>query len=984
MSLPPLQWLNLRQLWTGGGAQPPPLRDAHISYDPNKRVIIVFGGESAAGNPTQQTYIFQMDDMTWRTPVPPDAQQGIPPARSAGAFGLDSASNYREGLLVWGGKGGTGSTPLDDLWYYHFQNEFWTTIPINSSTNPLARWGTASGTAPESSIQNVETFLWIAGGVNATDAFPLGEVWQLDINGVIAAGSNAASGSWSKVLNNAQSAGIPQRARYGAAGTAIPPVGNANREGTLVVFGGCDVSSATNYNASCGQNDAEILTLPTDPSQITAQWTIAADCPPGSYAASMGPNRNTAAATFSSQVFLFPAAIDTSLWNDTASAVNGEIAVLESTSGVWARVLPAEDPNSTPGRPTPKEGAVIYSYTNSITGRAGSWSDTIIFGGKDVTTGQLTNEMWILRAYNDAVQSSSQHWGGYGNGVLQSGINATGTGVTTQFLSSCAERLSPISSTTTTSQPSAGPTSLPTPVSVPKDSQSLLDHSPVNQYLSPLSIGLLLAAILLFRASSCSCVTPLLTRTASRFCSMSGLMLVSAYATGIAGFALGAKESTRQQIATSRRRSVNASTSGSFVSTAHGKVALVLFIVLYVLIPVWGIVLVLTRRRAPRLPESSETRPSLQDHRKDTDETAIVASGSAAAAEKERHTENSEDSSAILLHEKNNGRASRDRSPPPAEEDEGEEFPIGGRARSSRTSGLFSNPISSYRPPKQSQTAASPAASSTAPPSPEITPKFEVVNRPTRTSLHQASQPSLFAGTHMSRNPSDISWLAKRRSIGLYGQLDYELSHRNNGTAKVPSPRPQSDLQPTTTPIPAQTPPTMPKRMLRLWFNVALQVVVLWALLFWLVTFSLIHSTPGLAVMAVCLVVFYTGMIGLAWAKRPDHSILVVLVTRLRGDSATSPTAYQPAAVSAHRPTHSNQPSGSNHPYLHSPAFRAVPGGDDDIFSRSTHGARSMDSDGADDDEEDDDARQARIEEEMARRDVSIFTVPKRRLVVRN
>lgn len=233
------------------------------------------------------------------------------------------------------------------------------------------------GAAPQSSIQNTETFLWVAGGVNGTNTFPLGEVWQLDVTGAIAAGSNTASGSWSRIPNNAQSAGIPENARYGAAGTVVPPVGNvssspiaravrgltsdsqANREGTLVVFGGCDSSTSANHNASCGQPDAEILTLPTNPSQTSAQWQIAADCPPGSYAASLAPNRNGAATTFSSQVFLFPGGIDQTTWNDTTQ--DGEIGILVSTSGVWARVLPAGDPHAQTGRPSPKEGATVFS-----------------------------------------------------------------------------------------------------------------------------------------------------------------------------------------------------------------------------------------------------------------------------------------------------------------------------------------------------------------------------------------------------------------------------------------------------------------------------------------------------------------------------------------------------------------------------------------------------------------------------------------------
>ncbi|KAG8865277.1 hypothetical protein FRB96_000167 [Tulasnella sp. 330] len=981
MSLPPLQWLNLNQLWAVGGAQPPPLRDAHLSYDPAKRVLVLYGGESSAGNPTQQTYILQMDDLAWRTPVPPDAQQGIPPARSAGAFGLDSASNYRNGLLVWGGKGST-DTPLDDLWYYHFQNEFWDRIPINSTTNPLARWGSASGTAPQSSIQNVETFLWIAGGVNATGAFPLGEVWQLDVTGVVAAGSNAASGSWSQVQNNAQSAGIPQSARYGAAGTAVPPVGNANREGTLVVFGGCDLSSTANYSASCGQNDAEILTLPTDPSQTAAQWTIAADCPPGSYAASMGPNRNTATTTFSSQVFLFPAAVDTSLWNDTVSALDGEIGILESTSGVWARVLPAGDPKSTPSRPTPKEGATIYSYTSSITGQAGDWSDTIIFGGKDVATGQLTNEMWILRAYNDVVQSSSQQWSGYGNGELESGVNATGTGVTIQFLSSCAQRLSSTASpgpTTTGGSPS-GSTSLPNPSAAPANSDNLFDHSPVNQYLSPLSIGLLLPAIILFRASSSSAASPLLAKHATIFRSASGFIFVAAYVVGITGFALGAKHNKGHQTVTMRRRSTNTSMDHSFVPTAHGKAALALFIVLYILLPIWAVVLIMTCRRPVRL-KGSVSRPGLQEHRKDADETTAQATSLLSPPEKDgrRRRSPSEDGSAIMLHEKGTRRISSEYSPPATEGEGGDDFPSRARAQSPKSNGLFSNAISSYRARGLSDNTVLP----TTPPSPPPTPtKFEVVNRQVKTNSHHASQPSLSGSTHVSRNPSDISWLAQRRSVGMYGQLDYELSHRVNGPAKTPSPGAPSEIQPTTTAFTAQTPPTLPRRRARLWFNIALQAVTLWALLFWLITFSITGSAAGLAVMATCLVLFYTGLVGLAWMKRPHDSILVVAVFRLHGDPTQASTSTQPPLQSSMGPR-LQQPSGS-HPYMHSPPFRAIQGAEDDVFSRSTHGARSMESEAMEDEDEDEDTRQARIEEEMARRDVSIFTVPKRRLVVRN
>ncbi|KAG8899025.1 hypothetical protein FRC00_002016 [Tulasnella sp. 408] len=235
MQIPPLQWLNLSKLYKGG-SQPVPLRDAHVAYDPAKRVLVIFGGESSAGVPTQQTYVLELDTLTWRYPDPPAAQQDIPPARSRGVFGQDIASNYRAGMLVWGGKGGSGNTPLDDLWYYHYQNEFWAKINTTGDSKPIGRWSAAGGTAPASSIQNVETFMWMAGGMNQTDAFGFDQVWQLDMTGVIAAGSVAASAAWSKVPTSASDKDQPNASRYGLAGTVIPPIGNVSVSWQLSSF----------------------------------------------------------------------------------------------------------------------------------------------------------------------------------------------------------------------------------------------------------------------------------------------------------------------------------------------------------------------------------------------------------------------------------------------------------------------------------------------------------------------------------------------------------------------------------------------------------------------------------------------------------------------------------------------------------------------------------------------------------------------------
>ncbi|KIO30207.1 hypothetical protein M407DRAFT_5731 [Tulasnella calospora MUT 4182] len=953
MQIPPLQWLNLSKLYNGG-SQPVPLRDAHVAYDPAKRVLVIFGGESSAGVPTQQTYILELDTLTWRYPDPPAAQQDIPPARSRGVFGQDIASNYRAGMLVWGGKGGSGNTPLDDLWYYHYQNEFWAKINVTGDPKPIGRWGAAGGTAPASSIQNVETFMWMAGGTNQTDAFGFDQVWQLDVTGVIAAGSVAASAAWSKVPTSASDKDQPNAARYGLAGTVLPPIGNTDRKGTLVVFGGCDPNSAGVYNATCAQNTANILTLPTDSSQTAAQWTMAASCLPGSYGATMAPNRNQAASVFSSQAFLFPGSVDSKEWTDTSGTQQGEVAILLASSGVWARVLPAGDPSSDPPRPSFKEGSTVYSNSGSITGNNGAWSDTIVFGGRDVVTGELTNELWLLRAYNGTIQSSADHWSGYGDGNLDTGLAADGSGVTVEYLSQCATPTDTANPTPTTGDGSNS-TNGPSPQS--RYSETILDGSPVHKILSPLSIGLLLPAILLYRASSGPILKPIASSASIAFASSGGIFATAAYVLGIVGFALGVSRSNDDSTTTAlQRRAESVATRSPFLTTSHSKAALILFVVLYGILPLLAAALYLTKRRDPKEPK----RPELEHGRKTTDETVtktLVGSGPG---------------------EKGTARSSEDElgrrrlsveSQAVGETEEGLE--MAPRPRSLTHSGLYSTLNAGTAKSRRKSTAT---LHSSSPPSAYTPPKFEVVNRPNRASTGNQGP----AYSHIPRNPSDLSWLERRRSVGLYGQLDYQLSQNGRSVPTFP-PAPSSahEMSPTTPPVPALTPPRLPSRTSQMWFNVALQVVVLWASVFWLVTFAIMGSIPGLALVAVVTIAYYVMLVTLAWLNRPQHSILVVVISRLRGDPADAST---PAASSELPSTPLPPISPPPHPYLNSPPWRVTQShADDDLLSR----ARSMDSEAPEDDE-DDDERQARIEEEMARRDVSIFTVPKRRLVVRN
>jgi hypothetical protein len=121
------------------------------------------------------------------------------------------------------------------------------------------------------------------------------------------------------------------------------------------------------------------------------------------------------------------------------------------------------------------------------------------------------------------------------------------------------------------------------------------------------------------------------------------------------------------------------------------------------------------------------------------------------------------------------------------------------------------------------------------------------------------------------------------------------------------------------------------------------------------------------------IVAYYVAMISLAWNAHPTSSLLTAALWGLR--NKLSPHAH---------PTHmldplSTEPSNTRGPYAHHrPPFRASPQLDD--LSYSYGSPLSVETD----DDLDDDTRQRLMEEEMERRDVSIITVPRRKLWVAN
>jgi hypothetical protein len=403
-------------------------------------------------------------------------------------------------------------------------------------------------------------------------------------------------------------------------------------------------------------------------------------------------------------------------------------------------VLPAGDPGSgSPTFPTPREGAAALSFPSALVGRGTvSASDTIVFGGRDAH-GSYLNEIWVLRAYNGTISQTGVHWAGYGNGQLGTGVSASGSGVSLQYQTQCAQQLIPTSasstlSTSTTRVGSPGETGTPISSNV-----ATFDVSIGHKILSSVSLVLALAATILVRLFSPSASN---TSTVEHH---PGLLYVAipasvvAYAVGVAGFAISLASTTRSLPNLQRR---NGTSPDTFLKTIHGQAGLALFVGLYGIVPILALSLWFARRSThassgSQVDDDAHGKSSQDSGPLTGEKDAPVARRPASPAQ-----------SAPEVHSAESSTSERDR-----------------RQRTQSVPGLFPGWIRDRKSSENSESG--PTNSSRG---------FEVLNRPRRASGGTALYPTRDF-THrpradLIRSLGDISWLERRRSVGVVVSYD--------------------------------------------------------------------------------------------------------------------------------------------------------------------------------------------------------------------
>ncbi|KAJ3509679.1 hypothetical protein NMY22_g16213 [Coprinellus aureogranulatus] len=688
----------------------------------------------------------------------------------------------------------------------------------------------------------------------------------------------------------------------------------------IVSAGGCK-SVENHENSSCAVQDSYVV-------DVQRRSSIA----PGPCAAPrldpvLAPNFNTYSTNFASQVFLALGTYNSTLWSDGNGLSRGEVDVLDVNTGSWSRIIPAGDPDSTGKQayPTPREGASSFSYDRALVGAARNGiSDTIIYGGRD-ESGRYLSEMWILRSYRDSLTSSGSHWTGYGNGKVQTGPDANGAGVTIQYMTECASAKEP--------PPNPGHGS-GNPVETQPPSVSLTaDTGFAHKLLSPLSLALLLLSFILLRAFPFSLpISPNPTQTGAVPLLVSTI-IVGAYAIGIAGCALSFTSLNAPNVGDS-----SPGLSPKHLSTLHSRAALAFSVCLYIAVPLLLLAFVVLQRvRSIAAADAGSGMTELQ------------RTMSSSTGEKLNGGDVTPGTPSI------NGLYSPHLYSPPASPSP--------RPRTQ-----------SYTMPRRSHEGMSTDGEESSMSTPP-TRGFVVLNRPRGRMSQPPTGDTLRPPSQTmppSRNLGEIDWLLRRRSLNAVGDLDYALTlahnaQRNSAAAETTFP-PSSHQNigiidtPSNLIIAAYT-------LTQLGF-LGLTIVTLIAL--WN------HAHRALfAVFLVYAVVFYLLAIFIPRRFPTEQYLLSLLPSSGHTHVNLGKDPAEPNAT-ASPPTFPSQ-AGHHSPYLHTPPFTTVR-----MDSSPAGRPMSMATDDDDDDDIDDDTRQRMIEEEMSRRDVSIITMPKRKLTVAN
>lgn len=251
---------------------------------------------------------------------------------------------------------------------------------------------------------------------------------------------------------------------------------------------------------------------------------------------------------------------------------------------------------------------------------------------------------------------------------------------------------------------------------------------------------------------------------------------------------------------------------------------------------------------------------------------------------------------------------------------------------------------------------------------------------------------------------TEVSWLERRRNVHLVNELDYALSHHHAHTSPAVTPTTQYTRPFHSSPSEADAElarmrmasssyqgagfPSTRIVLLHCSFHLLLLALSIFTATSIFLKADSMLATPLGAVFVVLVAAFYILMIVLAIRGKPRGSITAVIINRLRanGEAQKRASAHD-IKLEEHSPAAPEDRHGAgDHSVMgETTTLKSSTRASRAFIQHSRYSEEILNTRGQEAAAHTDDEDEAEsIEREMGRRDVSIVTVPKRRLFIAN
>jgi len=380
--IPGFKWEKVDVVSNVGDDLPEERKDYAIGYSTDQDEIIIFGGRTVDNRILSDTWIFNLNQRSWRKPMLVRTEADPhPPGRYGMVYGNDQppSNSFRNAFVITHGKG-LDEKIYNDVWSFDFIRECW--IEIKATGNaPEPRYNAIGGidlTKMAHLNQLSAEYLIFSHGKNDQKYFT--DTYILKLDGRSQQGDySQLTAEWIK-LNTNHAPSLKEGV-----------TGNVLSSDRLVAFGGCEENGNCDGKGYYLDINFDYFRTTVEPE---ATWKeVKNECiRPKAYAASVrGSDLSVSDTVENDRLIIFGGLTEKKYGSDA----DGEISIFDMDKQKFFGVQPSSSNNNE--FPKATKGAKMVA-TAPKSGDTNGFS-VIFYGGEPINDDQWSTNIWKLNVY---------------------------------------------------------------------------------------------------------------------------------------------------------------------------------------------------------------------------------------------------------------------------------------------------------------------------------------------------------------------------------------------------------------------------------------------------------------------------------------------------------------------------------------------------------------------------------------------------------